>query len=199
MLSSFQNYFDISIGLKKEQIVNAFGLEKSEIRPDIRSRVNCDTLSFNVHGSLTHTECIGHIQLGTFIKDIKVPPLMYALCINSTDNFQAFESDPLFVKLEALIIKFGVKEQDWTGKNPPTIKIADNFPKHLLTDLPSIDEEKGDVINHRKFFNMHKNGTITELCDLQHVEPGYYILNLQMINIESDATPSRPILFPINP
>jgi kynurenine formamidase len=80
---------------------------------------------------------------------------------------------------------------------------------HLLVDLPSIDRlnDDGKLSNHRIFWNVEKgsfltnretrrSSTITELIYAPNEIPdGGYILNLQIAPFESDASPSRPILF----
>jgi kynurenine formamidase len=82
--------------------------------------------------------------------------------------------------------------------------------KHLLVDLPSIDRlfDEGRLSNHRIFWNVEAgkfesnattrvNSTITELIYVRNeVEDGEYLLNLQIAPFESDASPSRPLLFP---
>jgi len=82
--------------------------------------------------------------------------------------------------------------------------------KHLLVDLPSIDRiyDEGKLSNHRAFWNVDQNScelntnvrrncTITELIYVpNNVPDGRYLLNLQIAPFESDASPSRPILFP---
>lgn len=81
--------------------------------------------------------------------------------------------------------------------------------RHLLVDLPSIDRlfDDGKLINHRIFWNMEQgsfetnpatrlNNTITELIYVRDEVPdGEYLLDLQIAPFESDATPSRPVLF----
>ncbi len=81
--------------------------------------------------------------------------------------------------------------------------------KHLLVDLPSIDRlfDDGMVLNHRKFWNVEPGrfeiyadsriyNTITELIYVPNgIQDGEYLLNLQIAPFESDAAPSRPILF----
>lgn len=81
--------------------------------------------------------------------------------------------------------------------------------KHLLVDLPSIDRiyDERKLLNHRIFWNIEAgsrevnaetriNSTITELIYVPgEVENGEYLLNLQIAPFESDASPSRPILF----
>jgi arylformamidase len=81
--------------------------------------------------------------------------------------------------------------------------------KHLLVDLPSIDRlyDEGKLANHRIFWNVESgsletnantriNSTITELIYVSNeVADGKYLLNLQIAPFESDASPSRPVLF----
>lgn len=81
--------------------------------------------------------------------------------------------------------------------------------KHLLVDIPSIDRifDDGRLMNHRIFWNVEEgsfeaggqtriNSTITELIYVPNeVDDGNYILNLQIAPFESDAAPSRPILW----
>ncbi len=82
---------------------------------------------------------------------------------------------------------------------------------HLVCDLPSIDRilDDGKLSNHRIFWNVEQgsfelksdsfvNNTITELAFISdEIADGKYLLNLQIAPFESDASPSRPILFEI--
>lgn len=81
--------------------------------------------------------------------------------------------------------------------------------KHLLVDLPSIDRiyDEGKLLNHRIFWNIELgsrevnaetriNSTITELIYVPaEIENGEYLLNLQIAPFDSDAAPSRPVIF----
>ncbi len=76
---------------------------------------------------------------------------------------------------------------------------------HLLVDTPSVDREKdgGELAFHHAFWGVPDNHrfdrTITELIYLpDEVSDGFYMLNLQTAAFENDATPSRPLLFPIH-
>ena len=89
--------------------------------------------------------------------------------------------------------------------------IASLGVKHLLVDLPSIDRlyDEGKLSNHRTFWNVDQgsfepnsktrmHSTITELVYVPNdVNDGEYLVNLQIAPFESDASPSRPILFKI--
>jgi arylformamidase len=81
--------------------------------------------------------------------------------------------------------------------------------RHLLVDLPSVDRlyDEGKLSNHRMFWNLEpgsfetngktrRESTITELIYVPNeIEDGEYVLNLQIAPFESDASPSRPIIF----
>jgi len=87
--------------------------------------------------------------------------------------------------------------------------IVERGVKHLLVDLPSIDRlfDEGKLANHRIFWHVERgsfevnagtrrNSTITELIYVPDVvDDGEYLLNLQIAPFESDASPSRPLLF----
>jgi len=89
--------------------------------------------------------------------------------------------------------------------------IVEKNVKHLLVDMPSIDKtlDEGKLSNHRIFWNVEPesfelsersltNNTITEMIFVpEFVEDGVYLLNLQIAAFQSDASPSRPILFKI--
>lgn len=77
---------------------------------------------------------------------------------------------------------------------------------HLLIDLPSVDREhdEGKMLAHKAFWQfednrfpeLRKNATITEMIFVPtHVEDGTYLLNLQTANLQTDASPSRPVIW----
>ncbi|MEQ1579650.1 MAG: cyclase family protein [Steroidobacteraceae bacterium] len=84
---------------------------------------------------------------------------------------------------------------------------------HLVVDLPSIDRavDGGLLRGHRIFWGLPEgstqlahatrpHATITELAYIDNaIADGPYLLNLQVPAFESDAAPSRPILYPIEP
>ncbi len=89
--------------------------------------------------------------------------------------------------------------------------IAEAGVRHLLVDLPSIDRifDGGGLSNHRKFWGMKTgqfdadqdtkiNHTVTELIYVpDQIKDCKYLLNLQVAAFESDAGPSRPVLFKV--
>ena len=83
--------------------------------------------------------------------------------------------------------------------------------KHLVVDLPSIDRlyDEGRLSNHRIFWNVEQGSfeinessrrecTVTELAYVpDEASDGTYLLNLQIAPFASDASPARPVLFPV--
>lgn len=96
--------------------------------------------------------------------------------------------------------------------------------QHLLIDLPSVDREEdgGKLSAHKAYWqypadgqNLVKNGkrdeqfkvsrvedfkrkkcTITELIYVKNeIQDGLYLLNLQILSLEMDASPSKPVLY----
>ncbi len=116
---------------------------------------------------------------------------------------------------EALIIRtlpndLAKKNKNYSNSNPPYLtKDAIEYINelnilHLMIDLPSIDRENdnGELMAHHTFWNYpdqpRLDKTITELIYVPNeVKDGPYILNLQIISLENDASPSKPILYPI--
>ncbi len=94
---------------------------------------------------------------------------------------------------------FSVESALWMVHNLPRLK-------HLLTDLPSLDKEDDTILATHKIFFCEKpdsneewdrSKTVTEMIYApESVAQGWYLLNLQIAAFESDASPSRPILYP---
>jgi len=84
--------------------------------------------------------------------------------------------------------------------------------QHLLVDFPSVDKmyDDGMLSNHRLFWDVKlgskdlsgackTNKTITEMIFVKdHIKDGFYLCNLQVPRIETDAVPSQPLLYPLN-
>lgn len=124
-------------------------------------------------------------------------------------------------KPEAIIIRTlpNLKEKKslkYSNTNPPylseeaAIFIRESEIQHLLIDLPSVDREhdEGKLVAHKGFWNVKNteilnddarlNATITEMIYVSdEIEDGDYILNLQIVSFENDASPSKPILYKI--
>ncbi len=129
------------------------------------------------------------------------------------------------IPYEALIIRTlpnsdTKKTKHYSGTNPPYLEpsigkfLAEKNINHLLLDLPSVDREsdKGKLSVHRGFWNIlnnddnnksdfskvRKNATITELIFVDNqIKDGIYLLNILIPSLETDAAPSKPILYEI--
>ena len=85
--------------------------------------------------------------------------------------------------------------------------LAQSRLTHLLIDTPSVDraQDGGRLANHRRWWGFDDQGTIarpergiTEMIFVPGaVGDGLYLLDLQLAPFVSDATPSRPLLFPL--
>ncbi len=71
---------------------------------------------------------------------------------------------------------------------------------HLMVDLPSVDREvdHGELISHKTFWNYPENPilekTISELLYIpNHLEDGTVLIQIQIMSIENDASPSKII------
>lgn len=122
---------------------------------------------------------------------------------------------------EAIIIRTlpnesGKLSRKYSNTNPPYLEesaavfIRESGIKHLLIDLPSVDREddEGKLLSHKAFWNVKNvqnvnddarfDATITELIFVPDAIPdGNYLLNLQIVSFENDASPSKPVLYKI--
>lgn len=112
---------------------------------------------------------------------------------------------------EKLIARYGHENISPYFTNEAMRLIVENGFNHLLVDMPSIDRlfDGGHLSNHRIFWDVEPGSfevneatrigsTITEMIYVpDEVEDGEYLLNLQIAPFESDAAPSRPVLWTI--
>ncbi|MET1255229.1 cyclase family protein [Aliikangiella maris] len=84
---------------------------------------------------------------------------------------------------------------------------------HLLVDFPSVDKmyDEGYLSNHHIFWQIaqqthqltasaDKYKTITEMVFISNdINDGFYLCNLQIPEIDTDAVPSRPVLYALTP
>lgn len=184
---------------------------------------NCENITFNPHGNGTHTECIGHIThervtvnqaLQRFVFFAKL--ISVAADTIGGDRVITRRSVEEHLKngeAEALIIRTLPNDDEkrtkkWSGNNPPYVHpeaaayIRECGIDHLLIDLPSMDREDdgGKLLAHRAFWNADNepriHSTITEMIFVpDEVPDGLYVLNLQIVSFETDASPSKPVLY----
>lgn len=185
--------------------------------------VNFFDIKMNPHGNGTHTECLGHITLeNETLNNIDVDPFMTAELISVNPEVQG--DDFVITKellksvssnVNALIIRTLPNSQDklnkqYTGSNPAYLTEAaalflhDLGIQHLLIDTPSVDKEDdgGKLVAHKAFWGFHAekrfHSTITEMVFVPNeVKDGMFLLNLQFLPIENDASPSNPVIFPL--
>ncbi len=125
-----------------------------------------------------------------------------------------FGESPL--KTEALILRTLPNEEGklrrfYSGTNPPYLEaravdwLVEAGVRHLLLDLPSLDREEdgGKLAAHRAFWKYphteeagRLDCTVTEMIYAPDVLPdGFYLLNLQIISLDIDASPSKPVVY----
>ncbi len=190
--------------------------------------VNFFNIRVNPHGNGTHTECVGHIAkepyvLGDCLRKHHFMAKLVSLYPRKTDEGdRVIFRDQVEAVLrkneaEAFIIRTlpndGLKlRTNYSGANPPYLHheaaqyLAACGIRHLLLDLPSVDREEdgGQLLAHKAFWqypeNPREDCTITELIYVPDSVPdGYYLLNIQTANFDLDASPSRPVVYPLHP
>jgi|TARA_B110000967_G_C18897977_1_gene572203 arylformamidase len=184
---------------------------------------NLETITFTPHGNSTHTECLGHISdedyfVNDFIRDHFTIALLCTLSPRMEDDrFLDFSSIDLanVRKLDALVIRTSPNpitklNKDYSGKKTPCIAPEDMKMivaagvSHLIVDLPSVDPEwdGGAMASHYAYWQYPEDprmdASITEFVFVRDdIQDGKYLLKLNISNFESDAAPSRPVLYPI--
>lgn len=190
--------------------------------------VNFKTIQLNPHGNGTHTECVGHIAKDPYFLPDSLRNYHFTARLISvypqrqSSGDRVIERQQLAAHLrpgetQAVVIRTlpndsSKRTRQYSGTNPPYLQaeaaqlLCDYGIDHLLLDLPSVDREEDDGVlaAHHTFWQYphqpRKNATITELCYLpDHLKDGLYLLNLQITSILLDASPSKPVLYPLRP
>ena len=184
---------------------------------------NCENLKLNAHGNGTHTECVGHISkeritINQTLKNFYAIAQVISVLPQQLENGDNLVTNQSVAKhynpmADAVIIRTlpnndSKKMNQYSGNNPTYLEpalgefFANQNVKHLLVDLPSVDrEEDGGVLaTHHAFWqypnNTRLDATISELIFVNNeVADGFYLLNLQIASFESDASPSKPVLY----
>jgi arylformamidase len=187
--------------------------------------VNYQKLIITPHGNGTHTECYGHIAaddsatINHCLHCYHAIAELISLTPVEQDNHDLvitlvqLKDKLLYPGAEALVIRTlpndpAKKTRQYSGTNPPYIQaealeyLRSLGIQHILVDLPSLDKEidEGKLAGHKAFWhfphNPRKNCTVTELIYADDALPdGLYLLNLQIISLEMDASPSKPVLY----
>ena len=186
--------------------------------------VTFNNIFFNPHAHGTHTECVGHISKEDFsinnnLKQFFCLATLLTVTPQKRDEDLVIDAN-LFeeikkAKTEAIVIRtlpntLSKLSTNYSNSNPPYITseamqlLVDFGIKHLLIDLPSVDKEQdgGALAAHHIFWqypaDTRLDATITEFVFVDNEIPdGVYLLNLQVAPFENDASPSRPLLFPL--
>lgn len=183
---------------------------------------NCENITFNAHGNGTHTECVGHVSLdryavGNSLKQFFFLAKLITVIPQKLDNDGIILAEQVNTDdldgATALIIRTLPNNAEkmtaqYSGANPVylhpdlALKLREAGIDHLLVDLPSVDreEDQGKLLAHKNFWNYPENprveATITELIYVpSHIADGRYLLNLMLGGFDSDAAPSKPILY----
>lgn len=188
--------------------------------------VNYYNIALNPHGNGSHTECVGHItkvqeSVNLALKNYHFIATLISVDVELMDDGDRIIAlDEIMTKFngditEALIIRTNPNTKDkinfdYTETNPPYLSdeameyICQQGVSHLLIDLPSVDKEydEGKLSCHNIFWNtngkIRTNATITELIFVpDDAKDGLYLLNLQLAPINLDASPSRPVIYPL--
>ncbi len=189
--------------------------------------VNFTDVYFNPHGHGTHTECLGHItaEFESIDEQVRSSALSFIMpCQLITIKPDAIDGDlvilpehlPTGIKLPKSVVirtlpnSIDKKTRAWDNTNPPYLNpeftklLVKQNVEHLLIDLPSVDREVdgGALLSHHIFFGLPSSprhqATITEFVFVpNNISDGLYALNLQVAPFDLDASPSRPVLFPL--
>ena len=188
--------------------------------------VNFRNIFFNPHAHGTHTECVGHISDGGETINETVQAFFHLAQVITIQPQQLANGDAvitlnqlksMFVRGQstAVVIRTLPNDVEKKGKqyshtNPPYVEhlamtfLVEEGIEHFLIDLPSVDKENdnGALQAHKAFWQypeiINKKRTITEFIYVQNeVIDGLYVLNLQIVNFQNDAAPSRPVLYAI--
>lgn len=224
---------DLSIPFEVNGSLNAYFAPKVKMEP-VRmgdwvgevtqgASVNYRNISFNPHGSGTHTECVGHIdrQIHSINQNFKEFHCLSQIIsvepkwveaegrVIMPDQLPKLEGVPAVI-LRTIPNEISKRTSNYSGSDPAYLhpetvaNLVSNGCRHLIIDLPSLDREEdgGKLTAHKVFWNYPQTPrmdcTITELAFIpDSVADGIYLLNLQVAPFENDASPSRPVIYPL--
>jgi kynurenine formamidase len=154
-------------------------------------------------------------ECNLFARLVSITPEIQAddRVITAETLLKAFKNSPLLKDCTALIIRtlpnnLLKASKKYSGTNPVYItseamtEILRLGIEHLLVDFPSVDrEEDGGFLKAHHIFWQYPdaprmNATITELIYVpDEISDGEYFLQMQIAPLESDASPSKPLLY----
>ncbi len=185
---------------------------------------NCEDLLVNAHGNGTHTECVGHITAERITINECLTRFFFIADLLTLDPIRRADGDRLIMPKQlsaylagrtsqALILRTlpnsdAKRSRHYSGTNPVYLDsrtataIREAGIKHLLVDFPSVDREEdgGELLAHHAFWNLpgvpRRDATISEMIYVPDtISDGRYLLSFQIMSVESDASPSKPVLY----
>jgi arylformamidase len=122
-----------------------------------------------------------------------------------------FEEAPKAILIRTLPNDDSKHIKHYSGQNPVYLEpdavdfLVEQGFDHLLIDLPSVDREEdgGALEAHHRWWRFPEaprfHATISELIYVPNeVSDGHYLLNLQIASLTTDASPSKPCLYPLS-
>jgi kynurenine formamidase len=215
--------FGIESAAKQPYAVGTFRLSVEQ-----GAGCNCEVLTITPHGQGTHTECVGHISrtpvaVAEVVRETLLVALLVTLEPEYSDGDRRLTPTAVEAALSgyhgllpsAIVVRTVLPDVDrrayhWGGTNPPyfmpealALLAAKGF-EHLVVDLPSVDPEVdgGALTAHHAWWDgdSRRGASITELVVIpEALADGLYFLDLAFGAIESDASPSKPVLYPLVP
>ncbi|WP_216690377.1 cyclase family protein [Hymenobacter siberiensis] len=168
--------------------------------------------------AITLNQCLRRfLFVARLVSVAPVPQPNGDLVVMLADVQAALRAQPDRTIAEALVLRTlpndaAKRQRHYSGTNPtytePALAewLAENNVRHFLLDLPSVDREEdaGQLLAHHAFWQYpaqpRREATITELIFVpDEVEDGLYLLNIQITSLELDASPSKPVLYPLIP
>lgn len=186
--------------------------------------VNCEQMTFYAHASGTHTECALHVANVDFdMRHLDFDPLQIAVLISVNPSEVGPDkvidaksfigiSNPNAAKV--LLVRTLPNSEaktiaNYSGTNPVyfdpelLLQIKSLGFEHLICDIPSIDKEsdEGKLLAHKNWFLDNGKAiikrSITELAYMPDtLIDGLCAVQMQVPKIQSDAVPSRIIVYP---
>ena len=190
------------------------------------SPVNFFNVQLNPHGNGTHTECVGHIAKETYTINHCLQQFWFLADLVSIYPEKQANGDRMITHEQlatalpdelgdAVIVRTLPNEEEkksrsYSGNNPPYMQpeamewLRKRGVRHFLIDLPSVDREEdgGKLAAHKAFWNYPNEprcaSTISELIFVpDEIKDGRYLLNIHIISLELDVSPSKPVLYAI--
>lgn len=193
----------------------AFGAEPLALQALYRiakgDSVNATGIVMNIHDHGTHTENFAHIA-----PDIEPIHLEKYHFFAQVIQVNVLQKGELFVLDAAVLgkIQNGVEALVFVSESHQfhlEEELASALAKrgicHILLSTTSIDPiaDGGKLLAHKAFFSdqqggYRENATITELIRCSKpLSEGLYLLNLQVLLVQAEASPSNPVLYVLIP